>query len=247
MLRRTNVKPMPTNQSKAKVLIVDDDRAVIIALGKALQDIAQTVFASNGTDALLRVNDTLPDLILLDMEMPDICGLDVCDSLKATAETADIPIIIITSHVEPGIEEWVFESGAVDYIAKPLNPRVVSARVKTHLGCRQALAELRQSKTSLEIYNQQLKQANEALEQIQCNLKAELKANEEHRQKLVAQLSESELNKTELPEENDGLADKVNALLATRVSALDEENRRLNDYLYRHLAELEKYSDLQSG
>lgn len=133
----------PTDQTKATVLIVDDDRSVIVTLGKVLQDFVHTIFACNGADALLQVRKTPPDLILLDMEMPDMCGLDVCDKLNATAETAGIPVIFITSHVEPGIEEWVFQSGAVDYIAKPLNPRIVSARVKTHLDYQRALVQLR--------------------------------------------------------------------------------------------------------
>ena len=125
------------------MLIVDDDPSVIVALGKALQGLAHTVFAPNGEEALQQVREVLPDLILLDMELPGVSGLLVCKMLKSDPDTADIPVIFITSHVESGFEETVFDAGAADYIAKPLNPRVVFARVKTQLGYQQALMQLR--------------------------------------------------------------------------------------------------------
>lgn len=139
---------MLLNQAEATVLIIDDDPGVIVSLGKALRGLAHTVFSTSGKDALERVRAlSPPNLILLDMNLPDISGLSVCKTLKANPITTDIPVIFITSNIETGFEEMVFEAGAADYIAKPLNPRVVSARVKTQLGFRQALAQLREIAT----------------------------------------------------------------------------------------------------
>lgn len=127
-----------------RVLIVDDDPAMVIALGRALHGLASTRFASNGRDALDHVAREAPDLILLDMEMAGMSGLDVIAQLKRASDTAHIPVIFVTSHVEPAFEEAVFNAGAADYIAKPLSPRVVNARVKAHLSLARALRQLRE-------------------------------------------------------------------------------------------------------
>lgn len=125
------------------VLIVDDDPAVVIILGKALQGLATVRFASTGQEALERVAQHVPQLILLDMEMPGMSGLEVMAQLKLMDSTVEIPVIFITANVHPAFEEAVFNAGAADYIAKPLSPSVVLARVKVQLALAQALAHLR--------------------------------------------------------------------------------------------------------
>lgn len=128
---------------EATILAVDDDTSVILALRKMLAVYGRSLFATSGLQALEVARTELPDLILLDMEMPGMDGLEVCRALKANSETADIPVLFITSHSEPGFEEKVFAVGAADYIPKPLNPAVVMARAKIHLDNRLALAKLR--------------------------------------------------------------------------------------------------------
>ena len=123
-----------------EILIVDDDSSVVIALHKVLQDIGRIRFASTASQALEMINDTRPDLILLDVELPDINGLKLCIMLKQDVETASIPVLFITSKIETGFEEKVFDAG--DFITTPLKPRVVAARVQTHLAYHKALVQL---------------------------------------------------------------------------------------------------------
>lgn len=133
---------IPATTSLPEILIVDDDTSVVLALGKVLGKIGHTRFATDGQQALALIQRSPPDLILLDMEMPGMNGLQVCAALKADPETADIPVLFITSHTESAFEEMVFNAGAADYVPKPLNPLVVAARVNIHLAYRTALAQL---------------------------------------------------------------------------------------------------------
>lgn len=115
------------------ILIIDDDSTVVIALNRALNKIGRIRFASDAKQAFAMINESHPNLILLDVELPDFSGLEVCSKLKNNLDTENIPVLFITSHTEVGFEEKVFDVGAADYIVKPLNPRVVAARVQTHL------------------------------------------------------------------------------------------------------------------
>ncbi|MFM2486940.1 GGDEF domain-containing response regulator [Celerinatantimonas yamalensis] len=124
---------LTSNAGRPDILIIDDDSAVIMALHKALSKIGRIRFASDAKQALLLIQEHCPNLILLDVELPDMNGLVLCPQLKADPDTADIPVIFITSHTEDGFEEKVFNAGACDYITKPLHPRVVLARTQTHL------------------------------------------------------------------------------------------------------------------
>ncbi|WP_226753077.1 diguanylate cyclase [Marinomonas algarum] len=130
------------NNELADILIIDDDTAVVMALNKALKKIGRIRFATEAKQAFLMIEENYPDLILLDVELPDIRGLEVCSMLKNNPETEHIPVLFITSHTEMGFEEKVFDVGAADYIGKPLQPRVVAARVQTHLDYHHAISLL---------------------------------------------------------------------------------------------------------
>lgn len=120
--------------TRQKILIVDDMPINIRVLGEALKSRYDIVAAINGEKALLMAqSDNPPDLILLDIEMPDMDGWQVCRHLKAHEKTRDIPVIFITGHYEVSEVMAGFESGAVDYISKPFNISVVQARVQIHL------------------------------------------------------------------------------------------------------------------
>lgn len=123
-------------QSPARqvVLVVDDVAENIDVLNGILQDEYTVRVATSGEKALL-VAQTLPhpDIILLDVMMPGTDGYEVCRRLKGDYNTARIPVIFVTAMNEIGDETRGFELGAVDYIAKPVSPTLVRARVRTHL------------------------------------------------------------------------------------------------------------------
>src|SRR6201996_1190472 len=131
------------NQKKT-VLLVDDAPANIQVVNLILKDIYKLRIATNGAKALELANATPPpDLILLDVMMPEMDGYEVCTRLKGDSHTRDIPVIFLTGQTESEDETRGFEVGAVDYIHKPFSPAVVRARVQTHLvlrGTRELLA-----------------------------------------------------------------------------------------------------------
>jgi serine phosphatase RsbU (regulator of sigma subunit) len=142
-------------EEKKIVLLVDDAPANIQIVNSILKDTYRIRVATNGAKALELANGTpLPDLVLLDIVMPEMDGYEVCTRLKAAPETRDIPVIFLTGQTETEDETRGFEVGAVDYIHKPFSPAIVKARVHTHLvlrGIREQLArQLRAIKEELE-------------------------------------------------------------------------------------------------
>ena len=135
---------MKEGYQRKTVLLVDDAPANIQVVTSILKDIYKIRVATNGAKALALAKDTpLPDLVLLDVMMPQMDGYEVCTRLKADPETQDIPVIFLTGQTEIEDETRGFEVGAVDYIHKPFSPAVVKARVHTHLvlrGIREQLA-----------------------------------------------------------------------------------------------------------
>jgi diguanylate cyclase (GGDEF)-like protein len=118
-----------------RILIVDDEPRNIAVLAEILKSEYKTVAAKSGPQALSRAqSDMPPDLILLDIMMPEMDGYEVCKRLKADDRTKNIPVIFVTAMSEIDDEMKGFELGAVDYITKPVQPALVRARAKTHLG-----------------------------------------------------------------------------------------------------------------
>ncbi len=129
--------------SEQHVLIVDDERANITILAELLNPICKTLMAKDGAQAIGRaLSDKPPDLILLDILMPQMDGYEVCRRLKLHVKTQGIPVIFITVMSEVEDEAKGFALGAVDYITKPFNPHLVLARVKTHLLLKQKSDQL---------------------------------------------------------------------------------------------------------
>jgi phosphoserine phosphatase RsbU/P len=128
---------------KKLVLVVDDAPANLHAVHSILKNDFKVRVATSGAKALELVKvKPYPDLILLDVMMPEMDGYEVCGILKATPEMRDIPVIFLTGKTEADDETKGFEVGAVDYIHKPFSPAVVRARVHTHLGLREAREQL---------------------------------------------------------------------------------------------------------
>jgi class 3 adenylate cyclase len=133
------------------ILIVDDTPANIAAALAILKDQYRTRVATSGAKALEHAGAAdKPDLILLDVTMPDMDGYEVCGRLKADPETASIPVVFLTARTEAEDEAKGFELGAVDYIHKPFNPTVVRARVHTHLLLRDTLKQIEERNAALD-------------------------------------------------------------------------------------------------
>jgi len=135
----------------SKILIVDDAPDSIKVLMETLRNLNDEILvATSGKIALEVALSQTPDLILLDIMMPEMDGYEVCTELKADAKTKNIPVIFITALDEVTDETKGFELGAVDYINKPICPPIVQARVKTHLKLKFAYQELERQNTILE-------------------------------------------------------------------------------------------------
>lgn len=130
--------------TRSKLLCVDDESSNLELLRIILRDDYHLVFACSGADALRAAQKHQPDLILLDVDMPDLSGLEVCTQLKAVPQTHAIPVVFVTGRSDEVDEQAGFDTGAVDYITKPISAPVVRARVRTHLSLVRA-TELRDS------------------------------------------------------------------------------------------------------
>jgi class 3 adenylate cyclase len=128
---------------KPRILIVDDTPANIKILSDLLRaDYALSV-ATNGPDALtIAASEDKPDLVLLDIMMPDMDGYEVCERLKADAATRDVPVIFVTAMGQTEDETRGFEAGGMDFITKPISPPVVKARVRSAVALKQKTAQL---------------------------------------------------------------------------------------------------------
>ncbi|MDJ0598663.1 MAG: diguanylate cyclase [Crocosphaera sp.] len=136
-------KLTPFNPEDFLILVVDDIRKNLQLLIEILDASGYgTTFAFSGKQALERLEATEPDLILLDLMMPEINGLQVCQRLKENPKTQHIPIIFITASNETNHLVEAFELGAVDYVTKPFKTPELLARVKTHLQLKRTQDEL---------------------------------------------------------------------------------------------------------
>lgn len=120
-------------QAKPRVLVVDDDTTAVKLLFQLLQHECEMFFALQATEAVSRVQELKPDLIVLDVVMDQLDGYEICTTLKADPQLCDIPVIFITSHFDASDEARGFSCGAVDFIHKPINPLVTLARIRTQL------------------------------------------------------------------------------------------------------------------
>jgi putative two-component system response regulator len=123
----TDAEHLPT------VLVVDDAPANLSLLAGLLNKACRVKLASSGAKALELVRRAAPDLILLDVMMPEMDGYEVCRQLKAAPLTARIPVLFLTAMSQPEDEAKGFAVGGADFIHKPISPAIVQARVRTHL------------------------------------------------------------------------------------------------------------------
>ncbi|MBF0428576.1 MAG: response regulator [Magnetococcales bacterium] len=158
----------------AKIFVVDDTETNIDILLDTLGETYDVSVALDGMTALEDIPDRQPDLILLDVMMPEMDGYEVCRRLKRDPATQSIPIIFVTAKQETEDETFGLELGAVDYIIKPFSPAVVTARVRTHLQLAQARRELAAANEVLEekvrLRTEQLHVKNAELEETRMEI-----------------------------------------------------------------------------
>ena len=142
---------------RGKVLIIDDNpmnlHALLLYLENAGFDI---LIATSGEQALKQLTRSHPDLILLDVLMPDMDGFETCRHLKLKEDTKDIPVIFMTALTDTTNKIKGFEAGGVDYVTKPLQHEEVLARINTHFTIRKLQQQLQQQNGLLEEKNEQL-------------------------------------------------------------------------------------------
>jgi putative two-component system response regulator len=140
-----------TQEAKLNVLVVDDYVENVELLEELLTSSGYEVTtASDGDEALLRVKESHPDLILLDIMMPKMDGYQVCEALRAKDDTKEIPIIFVTAKTE--VKDWthaIFNVGVNSYITKPINPKKLLDKVKSVLKMKHSRDELRKTREKL--------------------------------------------------------------------------------------------------
>lgn len=133
----------PSADPPPQLLVVDDDPVMIRVLARMLEGIGEVRFALSGTDAIRIARERVPDLILLDAELGDASGFDVCEELKSDPLFSDVAIIFVTSHRTQADELRGFAKGAADFIGKPVSEPLLRARASTQLRVQQLTTKLR--------------------------------------------------------------------------------------------------------
>ncbi len=142
---------VPEYRNRPIILVVDDTPDNLSLMGDLLKDEYRIKVANHGAKALRVARaENPPDLVLLDVNMPEMDGYEVCRQLKADEATRGIPVIFLTARADVEDERYGLELGAVDYITKPISPPIVLARVRTHLRLKEAADFLRDKNAYLE-------------------------------------------------------------------------------------------------
>lgn len=116
--------------SKAKILVVDDSKTVRVITSKALTERGYEVkCVATGEEALLSLDKELPDLIVLDVELPDVDGFEICRKIRSDPRMHSVPVLVLTVLDQPGFEVIAIDAGADDFVTKPVDPLVLDARI----------------------------------------------------------------------------------------------------------------------
>jgi CheY-like chemotaxis protein len=129
----------------ARILLVDDEPGAIRVMRSLLSDFRRLSFARSGADALRHIRASPPELVIVDVNMPGMSGLQLCDQLQADAALKDVPVIVATAEQLTSIESAALQRGAVDFVTKPLVPETFVARVRSHLRARELAEQVHQS------------------------------------------------------------------------------------------------------
>lgn len=119
-----------TGDRRRRILIVDDDPSMVHILARTLLDVAQLHFSVRGEDALSKLDAYTPDLMLIDIEMPDLTGYQVVDRMRNNPKLRATQVVMVSSHTEPEYREKALALGAVDFFIKPFNRTFIRERVE---------------------------------------------------------------------------------------------------------------------
>lgn len=139
-----------------KVVIIDDEPTTLLLLENAVESLAEVVTVSQSATAFSVIQSHQPDLIVLDISMPELSGFDVCKQLKACSSTASIPVIFVTSHSDAENEHSALSLGAIDFISKPIDIEMCRMRVRNHLTLQSQKDLLKKVNQELEAEKKQL-------------------------------------------------------------------------------------------
>ena len=134
-MKENNIPTDALESSKKKVLVVDDDETLVDLMVEAFERDGRFEIrtANNGFDAGMLVKEIKPDLVVLDVMLPDIQGFDVCRQLRGTPETQDIPVLFLTAKTETEDKIKGFKLGAIDYLVKPFDPDILLLKIEAIL------------------------------------------------------------------------------------------------------------------
>ncbi|MBO4772376.1 MAG: response regulator, partial [Bacteroidales bacterium] len=166
---------MSINNITQTILVVDDSKPVSEYVQVVLEERGyKTITANNGSQAMVMAVEYRPDLILLDIMMPDVDGYTICSQLKADRKTRDIPVIFLSALNSQFDKIKAFKCGAVDFVTKPIQVEELTARVKSHLTISRLNRALQSSNRDLESLvserTKELEDSNKKLAEINARL-----------------------------------------------------------------------------
>lgn len=150
-----------------RILAVDDEPINIQLMTAALKEDYDVFTALNGFDAINQLKENMPDLILLDVMMPDMNGFDVCSNIKADASFVDIPVIFLTALDPNDGELRGLEIGGIDYLTKPVNFELLKLRVRNHIALKSRNDLVKEQRDLLEIQKEELEAALARVKQLE--------------------------------------------------------------------------------
>jgi len=216
--------------NKKRILVVDDEKNIVELIRMNLERSGfETIPAYTGREALDEIDKSLPDLILLDLMLPDIDGLEICSRLKMNRKTKDIPIIMLTAKSEESDKVIGLGLGADDYVTKPFGVRELEARIKTVLRRVDTINELKENitKPSEHIEYKDLKMDIEKYQLLKNNEEIDLTLTEFNILKLLIENQEKVMSRESLLEEIQG--DKSNTETRTVDVHIRNLRKKLND------------------
>lgn len=149
------------------ILVVDDDPVNIRIMTAALKDEYDILTARDGNDAIRRLKEQKPDLILLDVLMPEMNGFELCSSIKSDADFADIPVIFLTALDTAEGELSGLELGGTDYLAKPVNLALLKMRVRNHIALKERNELVKEQRDLLAHQKEELEAALARVKQLE--------------------------------------------------------------------------------
>jgi signal transduction histidine kinase len=187
-MNRTDIRSGDGNRTTGNILVVDDNLDNLGLLSRILTEKGYKVRpAPSGSLALKSVRSILPDIVLLDIKMPEMDGYEVCRRLKADERTRDVPVLFISALAEVTDKIKGFNVGGVDYITKPFQYEEVLARVGTHLALRRIQSQLERQNKRL---HQEIEQRKRAEDHVHTLTHELIKAQENERRKISYELHE---------------------------------------------------------